>query len=131
MKFISPGKESISPNHSRKISECLMEFALEIAPADSARDTFANAVGMAAMLWNVPVLPEAEQARSMDVIRSWLAQIGRLDLQLEIGRLLELRRKRYATDRRVIMNYKLEYGAKGPELIVASVDLDRPENQGR
>ena len=128
MKFKLPDKERISPNYSRKISDLLMEFAQEIAPADSAPNIFANAAGLSMLLWNTPLLPEDAQAENMDHIRAWLAEKGRLDLQTEIERLLELRRTRYGSDRRLIMDYKLTFEAQGPHLTVASLDLDRPES---
>ena len=65
----------------------------------------------------------------MDHIRQWLAKKGRLALQTEIARLLELRQTRYGKDRRMVMDYKLEYETKGPRLTVASLDMDRPENR--
>ena len=67
----------------------------------------------------------------MAEIRTWLAQIGRLDSQFEIMRLLELRRKRYGADRRMVMDYTLKYTATGPQLTVSYLDLDRPENRGK
>lgn len=131
MKFILLEKERISPNYTRKISDVLMEFTQEIAPADSAPHIFGNAVGLAVLLWNTPLLPEAAQAENLDRIRAFLAAKQRLDLQTEIARLLELRQSRYGADRRFVVDYKLEYEAKGPRLSVASLDMDRPENQGR
>lgn len=131
MKFKSSSNENIGPNHARKISANLMEFAQEIAPANGPPDTFADAVGLARILWNAPLQPEAEQAKSMAEIRTWLAQIGRLDSQFEIMRLLELRRKRYGADRRMVMDYTLKYTATGPQLTVSYLDLDRPENRGK
>ena len=74
-------------------------------------------------------MPEDAQTEGMDHIRQWLAKRGRLDLQTEIARLLELRQARYGTDRRMVMDYKLEYAAEGPRLTVASLDIDRPENR--
>ena len=124
-----PGKIGISPNYSRKISGVLMEFAQEIAPADSRPDVFGTAVVLAVLLWNIPLLPEAARAENMDRLRQWLAESGRLDLQLELARLLELRNTRYAADRRMVLDYKLEHRAKGPRLSVSSFDLDRVENR--
>jgi len=65
----------------------------------------------------------------MDRIRAWLADMKRLDLQTEIIRLLELRRSRYGSDHRMVMDFKLEYETKGPRLTVTSLDMDRPENR--
>jgi hypothetical protein len=128
-KLKLPDKERISPNYSRKISDIVLEFAHEIAPADCAPDIFAKAVGLAVLLWNTPFLPEAVRTEHMDRIRAWLAERGRLDLQSEIARLLELRQTRYGSDRRMVVDYKLQYKAKGPRLSVASLDMDRPENR--
>lgn len=130
MKFTLPGKERLSPNYSRKISDILMEFAQEIAPAESPPHIFGNAVGLAVLLWNTPLLPEAARAENMDRIRAWLVEKQRLDLQTEITRLLELRQIRYGADRRFVMDYKLKYEAEGPRLSVASLDMDRSENRG-
>ena len=58
-----------------------------------------------------------------------LAKTGRLDLQTEVHRLLELRKSRYGSDRRMIMDFKLTLKAEGPHLSVASLDMDQPENQ--
>jgi len=129
MKFKLPGKERVSPNYARKISELVLEFAEEIAPRDSGPGIFADAVALAVLLWNTPLLPEDVQAEGMDRIREWLAGKGQLALQTEIARLLELRQTRYGTDRRMVMDYKLEYESKGPRLTVASLDMDRPENR--
>jgi hypothetical protein len=130
-KLKLPGKERVSPNHSRKISDALMEFAQEIAPVENAPDIFGNVVGLAVLLWNTPLLPAPAQSENMDRIHAWLAERGRLDLQTEIARRLELRQARYGSDRRMVMDFKLEYEAKGPRLSVASVDLDRLENRDR
>ena len=129
MKFKLPGKERVSPNYTRKISELVLEFAEEIAPCDSGPGIFADAVALAVLLWNTPLLPEDVQAEGMDRIRDWLAGKGQLALQTEIARLAELRQTRYGTDRRMVMDYKLEYATKGPRLTVASLDIDRPENR--
>ena len=83
------------------------------------------------LLWNTPLLPEVAKAENRDRIRAWLTEKKRLDLQMEITRLLELRRTRYGPDRRMVMDYKLEYEAKGPRLSVASLDMDRLENRDR
>lgn len=131
MKLKLPGKERVSQNYSHKISELVLEFAQEIASRDSAPDIIASAVGLAVLLWNTPLLPEVAQTENMNRIRQWLAEKGRLDLQTEIARLLELRQTRYGTDRRMVMDYKLEYETEGPRLSVASLDMDRPENLGR
>jgi hypothetical protein len=128
-KLKLPGKERVSPNYSRKLSDIMLEFAQEIAPAHSAPDIFGNAVGVAVLLWNTPLLPESVQTENMDRILAWLAEKGRLDLQTEIAGLLELRRTRYGSDHRMIMDYKLQYEKKGPRLSVASLDMDRPENR--
>ena len=129
MKFKLPGKERVSPNYARKISELVLEFAEEIAPRDSGPGIFADAVALAVLLWNTPLLPEDLQAEGMDRIREWLAGKGQLALQTEIARLAELRQTRYGTDRRMVMDYKLEYEAQGPRLTVASLDMDRTENR--
>jgi hypothetical protein len=130
-KLKLPAKERVSPNHARKVSDILMEFAREIAPADSTPDIFGNAVDLAVLLWNTPLLPAAAQAENMNRLCAWLAKTKRLDLQTEIARLLEFREMHYGSDRRMVMDYKLEYEAKGPRLTVASADLDRPENRDR
>lgn len=130
-KLKLPKKERVSPNYSRKISDVLLEFAHEIAPVDAEPDILANAVNLAVLLWNSPLLPEPAQTENMNQIRQWLAEKGRLDLQVEITRLLELRQTRYPNDRRLIMDYDLAYETKGPRLTVSSLDLNRPENQSR
>ena len=84
-----------------------MEFAQEIAPAESAADIFSDAVGLAVRLWNAPLLPAQEQTKSIDCIRAWLVERGRLDWQAEIERLLELRQNLHASDRRMVMDFKL------------------------
>ena len=137
MKDKLTGKHTISPNHSRKLSEVLLEFAEEIAPVDELapladqQKVVANAVALAIMLWNTPFLPQALQAESVDRINQWLATSGRTDAKskAEVERLLELRRTLYGTDRRMVMDYKLGHAAAGPELTVSSLDLDRPENR--
>jgi hypothetical protein len=129
MKFKLPGKEGLSPNYSRKLSGIILELAEEIAPGDSEPGVFASAVGLAVVLWNTPLLPEADQAEGMNRLRQWLAEHGKLDLQLEVARLLELRQTRYPADRRMVMDYKLDFESKGPRLSVASLDMDRPENR--
>ena len=131
MKFKLPKKERMSPNHSRKISDVLMEFALHIVPMDTPPEIFTNSFRMAVLLWNTPLLPEVAQAENMDRIRVWLAEKQRLDLQFEIARLLELRKTKYGADRRIVMDYTLKFEAKGPYLSVVSLDLDRPENKPR
>ncbi len=129
--FKLPGKERISPNYSRKISDILLEFAQEIAPFDCANETFPAIVDFAVLLWNIPLMPEDLRAQAMDRLREMLATKGQLDLQPEIERLLDLRQTRYGADRRMVMDYKLEHEAKGPRLSVASLDMDRPENRAR
>ena len=128
-KFKLPGQAVISPNYSRKISDILLEFTQEIVSAESPPDIFGIAVELAVLLWNTPLLPEIAQAEQMDRIRAWLAEMKRLDLQTEIMRLLELRRTRYGSDHRMVMDFKLEYETKGPRLTVTSLDMDRPENR--
>jgi hypothetical protein len=124
--FKLPRKERISPTYSRKISDVLLEFAREVAPLDSAAETLPVVVDFAVLLWNMPLMPEELRTEAMDRLRELLATKRRLDLQPEIARLLDLRQTRYGTDRRMVMDYKLEYEAKGPRLSVASLDMDRP-----
>lgn len=126
MKSDLTGKQRISPNYSTKLSGVLLEFAAEIAPANSESAVFAKAVELAVLLWNTPLLPEFVQGENMNRIRARLAEDGRLDLQSEIPRLLEIRKVRYGSDRRVVADYKLSYEAKGPRLSIASYDMDLP-----
>jgi hypothetical protein len=131
MKFKLPARERLSPNYSRKISCILFEFVGEIAPADSPPEVMEGAIALAVLLWNTPLLPAVAQKETMDRILQMLAQMGRLDLQPEIERLLALRQSRYGSDRRFVVDYRLEYEAKGPRLSVASLDMERPENKGK
>jgi hypothetical protein len=52
-------------------------------------------------------------------------------VDVEVFRLLDLRRTRYANDRRFVMEYKLHHDKAGPRLVVVSADLDRAENCDR
>ncbi len=128
-KFKLPAKECISPRYPRKVSDLVLELAQEMAPVDSDPDTFRSAVSLAVLLWNTPLLPEAAQIANLDRICEWLAERGRLDLQSEISGLVELRQRRYEGDHRMVVEYELQYEAKGPRLRVVSLDMDRPKNR--
>jgi hypothetical protein len=127
--FKLPNKERLSPNYARKISDMLLEFGQEIAPPDSADETFSAGVDFAVLLWNMPLMPDDLRAQAMDRLRELLALTGQLELQTEIARLLDLRQTPYGADRRMIIDSKLEHEAKGPRLSVASLDMDRPEER--
>lgn len=129
MKFKLPKGERLSPNHSRKLSEVLFEFTQAIVPLDSEPAVLEVAVSLAVLLWNVPLAPEDAQAETLGQLGHWLAQTNGLHLQFEIERLLDLRKTRYATDRRLVLEYQLDFTAKGPRLVALSVDLDRPAHR--
>ena len=129
MKLRLPKSERLSPNHTRKISDVLFEFSGEIAPHDSPPHILENAVSLAVMLWNVPLLPAEQQKDAMVEIRRSLGTMSKPLLDAEVFRLLDLRRSRYANDRRLVVNYKFLFDQTGPNLVVASADLDRPENR--
>jgi hypothetical protein len=128
-KLASP--ETISPNYSRKISEVLLEFAAELAPLDSAPKELAIAVNLAILLWNTPLLEAAVQSENLARIRQWLLEQGRMDLQTELARCLEVRQTRYSTDRRMVMDYRLTCEAQGPRLVVTSLDMNRRQQPSR
>jgi len=123
------GNKGFSPNYSRKVSALVLELAEEIASRDSEPGVFRNAVALAIVLRNMPLESEVGQTEDMDHLREWLAERGELDLQMELARLLDLRRTRYGTDRRFVIDYKLDFRPRGPVLTVSSLDLDRPENR--
>jgi hypothetical protein len=125
MKFKLPKNERLSPNHDRKISAVLFEFAEEIAPADSPPDVLEHAVAIAAALWNFALLPEANQKEGMVKLRQTLGTAGQPLLDVELTSLLDLRKARYAADRRFIADFKLRFEKEGPRLTVASWDMDR------
>lgn len=129
-RFQLPKRERISPNYSRKISDVLCEFVEEIVPADSEPHILEQGVALAVLLWNHHLLPERAQAEGMSQIQKWLATAGRLDLQTEISRLLELRKTRYGSDRRIVAHYEVELDGKNLRLTVASADPDRQVASG-
>lgn len=128
MKSKLPEGERLSPNHSRKLSEVLFEFTGAIVPLDSPPDLLELAVGFAVLLWNVALLPEPAQTKTLDQLRQVLARTDRSHWQLEIERLLELRRTRYASDRRLVLGYRFAFTPEGPRLVALSADLDAPED---
>jgi hypothetical protein len=129
MKRKLSGKRQISPNHTRKLSEVLLDFAEQIIPLNDDPKVVSNVVSMAIVLWNTPLMPPALQAESMDRFNRMLAAAGLPDAAAAAARWLELRQTNYRTDRRMVMDYNLEHTAQGPELSVSSLDLDRPENR--
>jgi hypothetical protein len=130
MKFKLPKGERISPNHTRKISDVLLEFVLEIAPRDSGPKVFDTAVMLAIGLWNLALFPEAEQATGLVRLFDGMKGGKGPMLQLRVQE-LELQKARYANDRRMVVDYALDYTDKGPHLMVAPLDMDLPANQGR
>lgn len=130
MKFRLPKHQRVSPNYARKISEVLLEFAEEIAPRDSAPHVFAHAVDLAIILWNLALLPEDQQKDAMVEIRQRLQTARqRPVIDIELQKLLELRKTRYGSDRRLVADYRFVFEAKGPRLTVSSLDTNRPENR--
>ncbi len=131
MKSRLPKSECVSPNHTRKISEVLLEFADEIVPPDGETLPIETAVTLAVTLWNLPLLPDVAQKEAMLLLRRSLTHSQVPMVEVEVFRLLDLRRTRYANDRRFVMEYKLHHDKAGPRLVAVSADLDRPENRDR
>lgn len=129
MKFKLPNRERLCPNHSRKLSQSLLELAEEIAPPHSEPKVFSAAVGLAVFIWNHVLLPEDKQGEAWFLLRQRMKTADKPELEAELSRLLELRRTRYGNDRRFVVDYSLEHEAKGPCLTVASLDQDRPEHR--
>lgn len=130
-KLRLPKGERLSPNHTRKLSDALLEFAREIAPLEAGPEIFGASVDLAIALWNVPLLNEADQGPVLFALQQQLAARGGHYAGVALADLLELRKSRYARDRRMVLKHTFQYSDKGPWLQVLSVDLDRPEHRAQ
>jgi hypothetical protein len=94
MRFKLPKDEQISPNHSRKISEVLPEFAEEIAPRNSEPEVFHTAATLAMGLWNLALVPRDKQAEDLVRLFDGMKAGNNTLLQFRVQELLELRKTR-------------------------------------
>ena len=115
----------------RKLSEILMEFVGEIVPEDPSDAEFGQSVELAVVLWNLALLPEGERG---EMLWRMGERASRADDPFFTGRLHELvdiRRRRYGDDRRLVVDYRIEDDKRGRTLWVRSVDADQePSKQG-
>lgn len=115
-------KQNIGLGYTRKISEVFLEFALPFAPMERLGEDFKPFVEAAVRIWNLPVLPEAERdVQRIDFLRS--AATNGPEFQKKVRDMIAQRETTYATDKRLIVNYKLEVDANETlSLVVESKD---------
>jgi hypothetical protein len=129
MKRKPKDPEQPGPHYARTLSEVLGEFVGEIAPEDANDEEFEQSVRMAVILWNLALLPAEQQGETL-----WRMQeqaTGGHDpmFTARLHELFDLRRGRFGSDRRLVMDCRIEVGTKGRRLVVASFDPDRPEKK--
>lgn len=109
----------------RKLSEVLMEFVGEIVPEDATEEEFGQSVELAVVLWNVALLPDDRQG---EVLWRMRERANRGDDPFFAGRLhelVDLRRRRYGDDRRMVVDFRIEETKRGRMLWVTSADADK------
>jgi hypothetical protein len=130
MQFKLPKKERLSPNHTRKLSDAVLEFAQMMAPVDGDPAVFRMAVELAVTIWNVGALPGDQHLEGLLKVRTQLNTMSNPVMDAQLHEWFDVRRTKFANDRRFIMDYVYEHNAKGPYLQVASVDLALHERSG-
>ena len=71
------------------------------------------------MIWNCLFLPPDEQQKELKMIGERLGLDGPV-LEINLGRLFEIRKKKYGTDRRFIGKFDYVLTEKSPHLAVMS-----------
>lgn len=107
-----------------------MEFVGEIVPEDASEEEFGQSVELAVVLWNVALLPEERQG---EILWRMGQRADRSDDPFFTGRLhelVDLRRQRYADDRRLVVDYRIEETKRGRMLWVTSADADGQREDG-
>ena len=102
-----------------------MEFVGEIVPEDASEEEFGQSVELAVVLWNLALLPDDRQGEALWRMRE---RASRGDDPFFAGRLhelVDLRRRRYGDDRRVVVDFRIEQTKRGRKLWVTSARADK------
>jgi len=100
-----------------------MDFAGPLLDALDGDVAFEDAIGFAALCWNLSFLPEKERRKELSAVVDELDQsdhLVRLEADNWVGSLLDRKKTFFADDRRVILDYKIVQEKGRERLLVVS-----------
>lgn|GEM_PF-924083 len=109
--------------YARKMSEVLLEFAEPLMEDSDDDESFRSKIALAALSWNLTLMPKNEQEATMHNI---VEELGRFDAFVRCGvresirMLIDRKRTLFADDNRLIVNYEIVEEKTGPRLLVMS-----------
>jgi hypothetical protein len=102
----------------RSLSDVILEFAGNVAPTFGLPPS-KTSVDTAVMIWNCLFLEVGEQAAELKLIGERLRLDGPM-VEINLGRLLEIRKGKYGADRRFIGKFEYDLMGASPHLSVMS-----------
>ena len=119
-----PSPQSARPQ-LRKLSEIILEFAGDVAPTFGLPPA-PTSVEIVVMIWNCLFLKSDEVPKDLKMIGERLGLEGPV-LEINLGRLFEIRKKKYGADRRYIGKFNYVLTGKTPHLEVMSAWVNEGE----
>jgi hypothetical protein len=129
-----------------KLSDALIELCEPFDPEKLSAKEFENLIGLAAVAWNITVLPEEERLEKLtDFVETMPRMREELKCEIDtvlnadskdngiapattmlhfIGAMIQRKNKLFPMDNRLILNYKVKESQEGPHLTVSSAPLN-------
>ena len=105
--------EPLRPQESyraRKMSEVLLDFAEPLLNTIDNDELFEDVISFAIICWNASFLPEKEQKKIISSLVDEMAKsdvLLRLSIGSDVRMLLERKRRFFADEKRMVVNYEI------------------------
>jgi hypothetical protein len=109
-----------TPTAQRKMSEVLFEYVGEVFPGHHTEETLTKYTGLAALLWNIGLLPEERWKETLEGSLQALGSIPGPGGREQLTGMIRYRCARYGHDRRFIRDFGLTFENGVPRLTVES-----------
>jgi hypothetical protein len=129
-----------------KLSEALIELCEPFEPEKLSTKEFENLIGLAAVAWNIAVLPEEERLEKLaDFVDTMPLMRDELECEIDtvlhadskdtgvapatttlhfIGAMIQRKDNLFPKDNRLVLNYNVKDSPEGPHLTVSSSPLN-------
>jgi len=104
---LGDSKVVYAPNQAEKMSEVLLDFIEPYKEFADTTEAMHRLITTALVAWNTALLPEAEQAESLEQISKALPAETVEDFYAIVGAMIERKNKFFADYTRLILDYEL------------------------
>jgi hypothetical protein len=117
----------VNPEGFAKMSEVLAEFVSPYQHIAKSRKAYESLLGIAILAWNISILPEDEQQKFFDKAIQQVIKLDSLtqqDIKSLLNDLLTRKKKYFADNKRLIMDFQLQEIGSRYHLSVATDSME-------